>query len=157
MQVILLQKVPGLGDVDQVKTVADGYAINFLFPRHLAVQASPRALEELEALKSRRVRDEERDLREQQALADEIGGLELKFVEKANEKGLLYSAVTPQKIADKFARMGMTVDKRQVIVGQIKAVGEYEGQARLRHGLEAEFGIIVVADKPPRASLPPPL
>ena len=49
MKVILLQKVAGLGNADDIKEVADGHARNFLFPRHLAVQASPKMVGDLEA------------------------------------------------------------------------------------------------------------
>jgi len=53
MKVILLQKVPGIGDIDDVKEVADGYAKNFLFPRHLAVQASASAVAQVSAHKKK--------------------------------------------------------------------------------------------------------
>ena len=72
MKVVLLAKVPGLGDMDDIKDVADGYAVNFLFPRNLAVIASPKALEKIEKQKQKKKRDEEKDLREQQSLAGKL-------------------------------------------------------------------------------------
>lgn len=143
MKVILLQKVLGLGNADEIKEVKDGYAVNFLFPRHLAVQASPGALSELSAQKNKKVREEERDLREQQNLATKLDGIELKFIEKANEKGLLYSAVGGQKISEALAKIGYAVDKKQIEVPVIKSVGEYAGKIKFRHGLEAGIGITV--------------
>lgn len=147
MKIILLQKVPGLGDTDDIKDVKDGYAVNFLFPKHLAVQASVGALADLEAQKSKRAKEEERDLREQQDLASGMDGMELAFAEKTSESGSLYSAVTAQRVADLLGKMGYEVDKKQIEVPIIKSIGEYSGKIRFRHGLEAEVRIIVSARK----------
>ena len=89
MKVVLLQKVTGLGNVDEIKEVAEGYARNFLFPRHLAVQASPRMLQEIENRHQREAKQAERDLHEQQQLAARIDGVEVELKEKASEGGSL--------------------------------------------------------------------
>jgi len=145
MKVILLQKVAGLGEMDAVKEVADGYAQNFLFPRHLAVQASAKSLADLEAHRKKQVREEERDLKNQQKLAVKLDGLNFDFKEKANENGLLYSAVTAQKMSEALLKLGYSVDKKQIELPPIKKVGEYKGKIKFRHGLEAEVGITVYA------------
>ena len=41
MQVILLKDVKGQGKAGQVVKVSDGYARNMLFPRQLAMEATP--------------------------------------------------------------------------------------------------------------------
>ena len=40
MKVILLTDVKNVGKKDQTVEVSDGYAVNFLFPRKLAVQVT---------------------------------------------------------------------------------------------------------------------
>ena len=85
MKVILLQKVAGLGETDDVKEVSEGYARNFLFPRHLAVIASGEAMEMVRAVKQKKAKEEERDLKETQNLAAKLEGLEVNIKEKAGE------------------------------------------------------------------------
>ena len=143
MKVILLSKIAGLGEIDAVKDVADGYAQNFLFPRHLAVQASPKAIADLEAHKNKQAKEDGRDLQEQQNLATKLDGLSLNFKEKANDKGLLYSAVTAQKVAEALVKLGNKVDKKQISVPQIKKVGDYKAKIKFRHGLEADISLVV--------------
>jgi len=143
MKVILLSKVAGLGEIDAIKEVADGYAQNYLFPRHLAVQASPKALADIEAHKKRLAKEDSQDLKDQQNLASNLDGVSIEFKEKANENGLLYSAVTAQKVAERLSKLGHHVDKKQIILPQIKKVGEYKGKIKFRHGLEAEIGLTI--------------
>jgi len=143
MKVILLARVTGLGDIDDVKEVAEGYAVNFLFPRHLAVLASAKAVNDLNAGKRRKAKDAETDLKTQQSLASRLDGLPVTFTEKTNEAGFLYAAVGAQKIADALAKMGFEVEKNKITANPIKEPGEYSATVKLRHGLEAKLIIIV--------------
>lgn len=143
MKVILIAKVEGLGDVDDIKEVADGHAVNYLFPRHLAVLASPKAKKELEDQKRRRGKEAELDLREQQSVASRLDGIHLELKVKTNEAGLLYAAIGPQKIAEELQKIGFTVAKNQIDLKPIKEPGEYEARVKLRHRLEAKISVIV--------------
>lgn len=143
MKVILLQKVPKLGNTDDVKEVADGYALNFLFPRHLAVPAKEKLLNDLEAHKTKIAKAAERELKEQQALASKLDGLELKFAERVSAKSQLYSAVSVVKIIKKLEDMGYHVSKEQIQAPVIKSIGEHKVKIKFSHGLEAEVAVIV--------------
>jgi large subunit ribosomal protein L9 len=147
MKVILLQKVKGIGEADDVKEVADGYARNFLFPKHLAVQASLQALQVRDLHKKKITKEAEKDLHEQEILAGALDGLEIELVEKANEKGLLYAAVTPVKISKDLAGRGFTIAAEQIIMKPIKFTGSFEATIKLRHGLEATVTVAVSAKK----------
>lgn len=145
MKVILLGKVRGLGNMDDIKDVADGYARNFLFPQHLAVPASMQVMADLEAAKKRRAKEEAADLQRQQAVAERLDGLELEIKEKANEQGMLYAAVAPAKVAEALAKFGFNIDKERVVMRPpIKAVGEYPIKIKFRHGLEAEVKLTIL-------------
>ena len=48
MKVILLTDVKGSGKKDEIINVSDGYARNFLFPKKMAVEATPGAMKEIE-------------------------------------------------------------------------------------------------------------
>ncbi|MFA5127948.1 MAG: 50S ribosomal protein L9 [Patescibacteria group bacterium] len=144
MQVILLAKVPGLGAIDDIVNVADGYATNFLFPNHLAISASPKSLNDLKTDRARRAKASEEELRTQQSLASRLDGLPVTITEKTNEAGFLYAAVTAQKISDALKKMGFDVAKNNITIKPIKEPGEYEARVKLRHGLEAKLSLVVV-------------
>lgn len=143
MQVILLEKVTGLGKADEVVEAAEGYARNFLFPRHLAVLASPKATQDLAAKRNKEAREEERDLHEQEQLVEKIDGLELELKEKVSEQGVLYAAVTPVKVVKELGRLGYSVEEKQMVMKPIKEPGSYPIKIKFRHGLEAEVRAII--------------
>jgi len=147
MKVILIQNVEGLGKTDDVKEVSDGYARNYLFAKNLAVTATKKILEDLQGRKTKASKNDEIDLREQQSLADRLEGWEVNLKEKANESGLLYAAVGPQKISEALHKAGFNVDKNQITVKPIKEAGEYKAKIKFRHGLEAEITVTVVLNK----------
>jgi len=53
MLVILLENIDKLGNKGEVKNVKDGFARNFLFPRNLAVKATPELLKKAEEDKAK--------------------------------------------------------------------------------------------------------
>lgn len=143
MKVILLQKVAGLGEAEEVKEVSDGYARNFLFPHHLAVQASLQAVDRLSAQKKKRTKEAELELRAYEKLAEDLDGLELDISQKTNEQGLLYAALNAQKIVEVLSGLGYRIDKKYVDVPIIKETGDFKVFIHLPHGLEAELRVHV--------------
>lgn len=143
MKVILLKKVPGLGDIDEIKEVAEGYARNFLFPNHLAVQVTPSLEKEKEQRIKKKASQSIQDLQAQQSLAQRLDGVEVEIAEKTNDGGVLYAAVTPQKISKALEKMGLKVLPEQVKTKPIKEVGSSPVTIKLGHGLEAEITVII--------------
>lgn len=143
MKVILLEKVKGLGDIDDIKEVPDGYAINGLFPKHLAVQASDAKIKELKDKEKKRSKEEGKELQEIQALAERLDGYSLVIEDKANEESLLYAAVTAQRIAEALKTYGFPVNKNMIIHEPIKEVGEHKIKIKLKHGLEAIINLTI--------------
>ena len=98
MKVILLKEVKRVGHAHEAIDIADGYALNFLIPKKLAIPATPVAMKEAEL---RRKQTSERAELNAKLLAQNIAALaEARIVvrAKANEKGHLYDAVSAPEI-----------------------------------------------------------
>jgi len=143
MKVVLLQDVKGVGKADEIKEVAEGYARNFLFPRHLAVQALEKNIQELNNRKRKEIKEAEQDLQAQQSLAEKLDGLEITVKEKASEAGVLYAAVGPQRILQELSKLGYKIEKNQIENKIFKKAGDYKLKIKLRHGLEAQLNVRV--------------
>lgn len=99
MKVILLKDVKGRGRANETITVADGYALNFLIPKQIAVLATPSA-EDAAAL--RKKQDLERGAVDEALLAQNLAALAdtpIHLRVKTNDKGHLYTAVHASDIA----------------------------------------------------------
>jgi large subunit ribosomal protein L9 len=143
MKVILIQSVPGLGQIDDVKEVSEGYGRNFLFAKNLAVPATEKSIKEIQSRRNKIAHHKEEELKHQQELADRLDSWEISLREKAGTAGALYAAIGPQKIVEALAKSGFKLDKNQIIMKPIKEAGEYTITVALRHGLEARVHVIV--------------
>jgi len=148
MKVILLKDIRNLGRKLDVKHVSDGYARNFLVPRGLARLASQDALDDLdEELRKREMLATE-ELEATQGAAEELDGLDVYVIAKADETGTVYGGVTPKIIQKALSEMGVTIDESVIKIKEpIKEVGEYHVTVELEHGIEAEIKVIVEAEE----------
>lgn len=143
MKVVLLQRVPTLGERGEICDVADGYARNLLFPKKLAVSATAQAILQVEQEREAARRRSERELAALQKLATQLDGYELEVEETMSDAGTLYAAVGAQKVAQLLKERGFDIKKTQVTMTSIKTPGEYAAAIRFDHGLEAELKLIV--------------
>src|SRR5690606_29233689 len=100
MKVVFLETVEGSGDMGEVKTVAPGYARNYLLPRGLAAPATPHVLKRAERL---RELEEERQRAQDEHARELLGKLEGKALVigvRVGEQGRLYGSVTNADIAE---------------------------------------------------------
>ena len=98
MKVIFLKDVAKVGQHGTMKEVADGYALNFLIPRGLAIQATPDKVAAHLATQKR-----EGEAREQQNKAiseavHSLKGIRIEIAAKATEKGGLFKSITAADI-----------------------------------------------------------
>lgn len=118
MKVVLLKDVKNVGKRDDILTVSDGYARNFLFPQKLAAEATPGALKEIQRKRAAQDAREAEMLAEAKdkaaALKDKVITLEV----KCGEKGRLYGSVTAAEVADALEKQhNVKVDKRKIDIG----------------------------------------
>jgi large subunit ribosomal protein L9 len=145
MEVLLLQDVERLGQSGEVKRVADGYARNYLFPRNLAVVATPGAIKQAEQQQKAEARREAQALTEAQALAQALDGQVVTFQARAGETDRLYGSITNVNIADALSEMvGEEVDRRKIELEEpLKDLGTHAVTIRLAAEAEAKVTVVI--------------
>lgn len=127
MDVILLERVPKLGQMGDIVHVRDGFARNFLLPRAKALRATEANKKKFER---ERVQLEARNLerREEAAeVAERIEGVTIIVIRQAGETGQLYGSVSPRDISDALTDAGFSVTRSQVLLEHpIKTIGMHE-------------------------------
>ena len=146
MKVVFLETVEGSGTMGEVKTVANGYARNFLLPRGLAAAATPLLLQRAEKLAAI---EEERQTAEDgraQELVGRLQGETLAMTVRVGEQGRLYGSVTNADIAEKAGEiLGEELDRRRILLPEvIRQVGLFTVPIRLSRNVTAEVQVAVV-------------
>lgn len=124
MQIILLERVPNLGQMGEVVKVKAGFARNFLIPQGKALRATKTTLDDFER---RRVQLEANNLKakeEAQGLASKVDGRSVVILRQASDTASLYGSVTARDMAQAFTASGITLDRAQFRVDQpVKTLG----------------------------------
>lgn len=153
MKVILLKDVENLGKEGDVVEVRRGYARNYLLPKKLAIEATPGNLSQLEAIRRKRARTEEKELAEAESLKARIDGLVLEFVKKAGETGKLYGSLTSKEIADRITQeIQKEFDRKYIELEEpIKDLGEHRVKVNLGRGVTATLTVRILPEEVSRA------
>ena len=146
MKVVLLEDVKGTGKKDQILSVSDGFARNFLFPKKWAVEASPGAIKEIERKRAADEKKERERRAEAEAKAKLLNGKEIMLSAKCGETGRLYGSITAQEIADGLAAQhGITVDKRKIDLKEpLRKLGKVSVSISIYAGLSTEMTVNIV-------------
>ena len=100
MEVLLLQDVAGIGKKNDLLVVGDGFALNFLLPRRVALVATPLVRKRYADLIRRRAEEREREKQAQAGVAQALAGKALTMTRKTTKAGKLYAAITEKNIVE---------------------------------------------------------
>ena len=147
MEIILVQDMPGLGHRDQIITVKDGYAVNYLIPKGFAIQATPSAKRQLEEKLRQRAKKEEKLRNEALGIKEKIEGKSFTIKVKAGESGKIFGSVTNIQLADALEKEGINVERKLIEVDHIKELGNFTAKVHLYKDVVADMKFEVVAEE----------
>ncbi|MDR6815098.1 large subunit ribosomal protein L9 [Neorhizobium sp. 2083] len=144
MQVILLERVPKLGQMGETVKVRDGFARNYLLPLGKALRANEANKKRFE---SERATLEARNLErkgEASKVAEVLDGKSFIVVRAAGETGQLYGSVAARDIVDALATEGFTIGRNQVDLNTpIKEIGLHKVTLHLHSEVEVSVQLNV--------------
>jgi len=145
MEVILTRDVEKLGKRGDVVNVSAGYARNFLFPKKLAEEATPKNIKKWEKEKEIIELKEEEMRAELQAKAEKIRNLTLEIEAKAGEGGRLFGSVTAGDIAEAIKEItGEEIDRKKIQLEEpIKSLGTFPLKIKFSPDVVSEITVIV--------------
>ncbi|MDI3308879.1 MAG: 50S ribosomal protein L9 [Acetobacteraceae bacterium] len=124
IEVILMQRVPKLGQMGELVKVRPGYARNYLLPQGKAIRASKENLERFEKERAQLEAQNLKRREEAERIAERVAGLSVVIIRSAGESGSLYGSVSARDIADACKEAGLTVSRQQVLLEHpIKTLG----------------------------------
>ena len=148
MKVILTQEVKGRGHEGDVIDVARGFAVNYLLPRKMAIEATPGNLKQLE---SRMTNIEKRNAERRtdaEGVAAALEGKTIVIEAKAGDEGKLFGSVTTLMIEEAIAdQLGPDVDHRRMDLSKpIKELGDYDVSLSVYGDVKATLHVSVIPE-----------
>lgn len=148
MEIVLLEDVKALGRKGQVVKVSDGYARNFILPKKLGVEATPKNLNELKLQKANAEKLAARQLQEAKELGEKLSQASVTVAIKAGENGKAFGSVSGKEIARAAAdQLGLDLDKKKLVMPEpIKTLGEHQIPVKLHKDVTVQLTVKVVAE-----------
>ncbi len=157
MKVILTQELKGRGGEGDVIDVARGFAVNYLLPRKIAIEATPGNLKQLEQRLHNIKKREDARVDGAGSLASALEGKTVTIAAKVGEEGRLFGSVTAPMIHEAILeQLGVDVDRRRIEThGHIKDVGAHVVDVSIYRDIRAQLTVDVVAEGTPVPAVQP--
>ena len=147
MNIILKTDVEKLGFKNEIVSVKDGYARNFLIPKGFAILATESARKVLEENLRQQAKKEDAKVEAANKLAEAIKKSEVIIkVKVAEDKVKLFGSVKVSQLTDVLSSLGHNVDSKFIKLTSIKEVGDYTADIRLHRNVSVTLPFKVIAE-----------
>jgi len=128
MKIYLLKDIPSLGTKGEIKDVANGYAINYLFPQKIAQRADANIIKKISQEKEQQIITNKKTKEQALELAAKIKKIILEIPLKFSEKGKeSYSSVNSKRIIKELESRDIHLLENQIeLKKSLKEEGLYD-------------------------------
>ena len=144
MKVILLKDVKKQGKKDEIITVSDGYAQNYLIKNGLAVKYTSG---------SKNILDKELEIKDQKEqelinncenIKNKLSKLEFNFKVKVGKNGKVFGTISSKQIAEELTKHNINIDKKSIVINEpISTLGVHLIDINLHKKVRGQIKIIV--------------
>ena len=149
MEVILKKDIPNVGDADELITVKNGYARNYLIPKGYAILATESMKKVLAENIKQKAYKEEKIHKEAEVLAKAVKNITVKIGAKAASTGKIFGSVNAMQIADAIKdQFNYNIDRKKIFVDgdSIKEVGTYSATVKFHKDISVAINFEVFAE-----------
>jgi large subunit ribosomal protein L9 len=149
MQLILLQKVKGLGNLGDKVNVKPGYGRNYLVPQGKATAANEANIAEFEKRRAEYEAKANQQLAGAEARRAQFENASVTIKANASPEGKLFGSVGPRDVAEAFTAAGTALDKSEVIMseGPLRHIGEFDVPVHLHADVHTLVKVVIVNDE----------
>ena len=141
-----MEDVKALGKKGQIVKVNDGYARNFILPKKLGVEATPKNLNDLKLQKANAAKVAAEQLAAAKELAEKLADLSVTVSIKAGEGGRAFGSVSGKEIAQAAKeQLNMEIDKKKLVLPEpLKTFGTHQVSIKLHKDVTGTLAVKVV-------------
>ena len=145
MEVILLEDVKSLGKKGQIVKINDGYARNFVLPKKLGLEATPKNLNDLKLKKANEDKIAKEKLEAAKEFAKVLEESTVVVKIKSGEGGRTFGSVSSMEIAQEAKKqLDFDIDKKKIVLDEpIRTLGTHVIQIKLHKDVTAKMNVKV--------------
>lgn len=145
MKIILLQDEKKLGKKGEIIEASEGYARNYILPKKIGVEATPKNLNDLKLQNANKEKLAKEQLDAAKELAEVLGEKTVEVKMKAGEGGRAFGSVSSKEIAIACKEQhDIELDKKKIILPEVlKNFGVYEVSVKLHPQVSAKLKVHV--------------
>lgn len=155
MEIILKEDILGLGFKNDIVNVKSGYGRNYLIPQGKGIIASISAKKVLAEDLKQQAHKLAAIKAEAEKKAEALKDVSLEITTKVSATGVTYGSVNASTIADALKAKGIDVDRKIIIIKDIKKVGDYVANVVFHKEVTVEVPVKVIAENAPKAVVKP--
>ena len=146
MEVILLADVKNVGKKNQTVSVSDGFAVNFLFKRKLAVPVTKKSVEILEEQKENARQADIKAREDALKLVETLKGITLEFEAKVGKDSKLFGSISLKQVEEEMkAKYNIVIDKRKFLdKGPLDVLGYHHLRIELYKGVIGTVNVHII-------------
>lgn len=146
MKVILLEDVKTLGKKGQTVNINDGYARNYVLPKKLGIEATPKNLNDLKLKKANEEKIAKEIYEKALAFAEDIKEKFVTVKMKTGEGGRTFGSVSTKEIAQAAKeQLGLDIDKKKLQLQEpIRSLGVTIVPYKVHPKVTAQISVHVV-------------
>jgi len=147
MKIYLLKDVPSLGKKGEIKNVADGYAINYLFPQKIAQRADSNIIKKVSEKKEQKIETDKKQKEQALELVTRLKKIILEIPLKFSGRGKgAYSSINSKRIIEELESQGIHLLENQIeLKKSLKKEGLYNIPLTLYPGIETLLKVKIKA------------
>ncbi len=148
MDIILKEDISTLGHKDDIISVKNGYARNYLIPKGLAINATAPARKVHAEILRQRAHKEAKLIDSAKEAAQKLEGVSLKIGAKTSTKGKIFGSVNTIQISEGLAAQGFEIERKNISIKEdlIKEVGSYTAKVKLYKDVTVDIPFEIVAE-----------
>jgi len=147
MEVILKKTIDTLGREGEVVKVKPGYARNYLIPQNLAATVNKESLSRLQKEQEAIAKRLENEKKIAEGLSSVLKDKVVAIARRVGEDNRLFGSVNTADIAEKLGEMGVTIDRRSIVLAEpIKSIGLSTVAIKVGYQMTADIAVQVVPE-----------
>ncbi len=148
MDIILREDVKNVGNKNDIVSVKNGFARNFLIPNGKAIVATESARKVVAEVVRQQSHKAAKAKEAAQDIVDNLNKLTVKIGAKAGESGKIFGSVNNIQLAEAIQAAGYDVERKQITLSNdtIKELGSYEAKVKVYKDVFATVKFDVVAE-----------